>query len=509
MAASLRDGLAAYMLVHRALAVLFVALVDVLLRPCFRARPPPQRVAVVGGGIAGAGAAFALRRAGVAVDLFEAGAAAGGNAKTHAWADGVRTGLSVLAWPRAYFRNYAALLRALGVPTAPVELPFFIARADGESFAHGAPGVGLAKRYAAELAKWARMVEHVRAVNAAFAPRDGGPAPSLYSASFVNPFNAVPLRALARVWGCGGDAFWQDVIAPLYASSFLTTAIDSVPAVVLPIISDLIPADASRTVSMDSWAREAGSADVFAGLLAGVTVHAGARVERAAQRADGRWALSVAAAGGGHAASEEAGFDAVIFACGAPAAARALRGAPLDVLPTAVLLRGISYCAGPAFERGVVHSHAPSLPAAERAALLRGFANYIVAHAGKARRYENTFILSSWAAQPPASRGTPRLVTYDARDPVGLAAHAAGGVENKENHPHLSVANLAAAQLLRAAQGRRGLYFCGSFATPGNGHDLSFTSGLAVAAALGAPYPFADDAGAAADFARLRRLMGV
>ena len=58
-------------------------------------------------------------------------------------------------------------------------------------------------------------------------------------------------------------------------------------------------------------------------------------------------------------------------------------------------------------------------------------------------------------------------------------------------------------------QGRRGLYFCGSFATPGNGHDLSLCSGLAVACALGAAYPFADDASAAADFVRLRRLMGV
>jgi predicted NAD/FAD-binding protein len=111
-------------------------------------------------------------------------------------------------------------------------------------------------------------------------------------------------------------------------------------------------------------------------------------------------------------------------------------------------------------------------------------------------------------AEKPSS-GAARLVPYDARDPDGPDAHAAGDVANDENHPHLSLCNLAAAQLLRTAQGRRGLYFCGSYATPGNGHDLSLCSGLAVASALGARYPFADDEGAAADFARLRRLMGV
>ena len=46
-----------------------------------------------------------------------------------------------------------------------------------------------------------------------------------------------------------------------------------------------------------------------------------------------------------------------------------------------------------------------------------------------------------------------------------------------------------------------------SFAYDG-GHDLSLRSGLAVAAAIGARYPF-DDAEAAEDLARLRAIVGV
>ena len=54
-----------------------------------------------------------------------------GNAKTHTWPDGVTTGLSVLAWPPAYFANYEALIRELGLKTEEVDLGFYIRDAKG------------------------------------------------------------------------------------------------------------------------------------------------------------------------------------------------------------------------------------------------------------------------------------------------------------------------------------------------------------------------------------------
>src|SRR5690349_9593225 len=102
-----------------------------------------RRVAVVGAGIAGSTAAWALARSGFEVDLFESGEALGGNAKTHTWQDGDAdrtTGLSVLAWPAKYFHNYRALLAALGVRTEPaVRLRFFIADDDGFAYAQADP----------------------------------------------------------------------------------------------------------------------------------------------------------------------------------------------------------------------------------------------------------------------------------------------------------------------------------------------------------------------------------
>ena len=103
-------------------------------------------------------------------------------------------------------------------------------------------------------------------------------------------------------------------------------------------------------------------------------------------------------------------------------------------------------------------------------------------------------------------------------------AKVVGEVENVRAHPLLSPRNHAAALALRFAQDQAadgygdlsgrgtGVFFCGNYSTPGNGHDLSLLSGFAVAHRLGAPYPRAwkvRDAAAFRDFSKLRRLLGL
>ena len=241
----------------------------------FPSRPPPTRVAVIGGGIAGFGAAHALCQSGIEVDLYESCQSPGGNAKTHCWPDGVVTGLSVLAWPVEYFRNYGALLRQLGMPSTPVDLRFYLRRADGESFVHG-KHEALSARYARDMRRWARMVALVRSVNRLFSASD---AKSLYHFSLLNPMNLLPLRWLA--FACGVSAgFWRDVITPLHCTTFLTTELELVPAVVLPVIDDLIPL--AGVPRLESWIGS--SAEVFAGIATAagtlLRVHTGCTVER-------------------------------------------------------------------------------------------------------------------------------------------------------------------------------------------------------------------------------------
>jgi hypothetical protein len=143
-------------------------------------------------------------------------------------------------------------------------------------------------------------------------------------------------------------------------------------------------------------------------------------------------------------------------------------------------------------------------PEEHRPTLLKEFANFIeiVESAGRIR-YENTFVLSSWV---PAARGAglPMLVSYHRQVPLQTPERR---ITNDKAHPSFSSANLVRAWLLRALQGRRSSYFCGSYATPGNGHDLSFLSGLVVAKAIGADYPFEKERAAVLDFQRLSSFM--
>ena len=96
------------------------------------------------------------------------------------------------------------------------------------------------------------------------------------------------------------------------------------------------------------------------------------------------------------------------------------------------------------------------------------------------------------------------LVSYN-------ASHAPTGpsfrFSNRGAHPELSLSQLWTARRLAARQGEGGLYFCGSYMTPGNGHDLSLLSGFVAASALGAPFPFSRDPDARADYLRLRGML--
>lgn len=444
------------------------------------------RVGIVGAGIAGCAAAWALDRAGFEVELFEAKPTIGGNAKTHAWQVEdvtVTTGLSVLAWPHALFRNYRCLLELLDVATEAVDLRVFI-RSGDEVYSTGSEG-GLARRHAEDLARWRRMVGWVRRVNQVF----HGPLDSLYHIHPLNPLNLLPLRALARWFGLS-RAFWTDIVVPIHSATFLTTRLDSIPAVIVPIIDSILPLD--QPARLDTW--QGDSSEVFAKLIAGFTdrVHTNCPITRITTDSEGVELVD--------GQSRAHRFDRVVLACPVPAA----RGWLYDRLRG-----GASYCdeADPTFRTGVVHGDPTVIAPTDRNEVLEDCCNYIrVVHEPTgATRYENHFVLSSWV---PAARGVrrPMLVSYG--DPEGpVSTHREGSVDNRRAHPELSVGNLTRALLHRFLQGRDRLYYCGGLATPGNGHDLSLLSGLVVAERIGAPYPFSADAEARADFERLRRFM--
>lgn len=100
----------------------------------------------------------------------------------------------------------------------------------------------------------------------------------------------------------------------------------------------------------------------------------------------------------------------------------------------------------------------------------------------------------------------PMLATYNTSKPI---AEIYGKIENQKNHPKLSFLNLAVVFLLRLIQGQGAVWYCSSYTTPANGHDLSLLSGFSVARQLGARYPFPENELATADFRQLSSMMGL
>lgn len=180
-----------------------------------------------------------------------------------------------------------------------------------------------------------------------------------------------------------------------------------------------------------------------------------------------------------------------------------------DSLLLSLLLSNVSYVDddwGSDFLSGVIHSESASVlrsPVAAQCA--ETHSNYVaVDEQGKV---SNTFILSSWvpAAQAARRSNHAKLVTYG-KDAERVKAGTP--VNFHRSHPHLCLRNLIIAHVMRWVQGRNGMFFCASWTTPGNGHDLSLCSGLLAAYKVGAAYPFGSNPECVADMDLVQDLLG-
>lgn len=617
-----------------------------------KTKPRSQKtVAVVGGGIAGTACAWSLASSNSVqrVVLFEQRDVLGGNAKTFEWhlqrevgkeqrnaptSVPVRTGLSVLAWPQAYFKNYTLLLEHLKLPTVDV-VPKFYVSADGvtPTYCQGEP-LGN-EQWHDDQVRWDRCVRCVRRVNeccftvseklkratrlivglclgrGAATPSARGSAPrdttmpSMYEVTLWNPMNIIPARLLCqRVFGVS-DGFWYHVVVPVYSSSFLTSALNQMPSVILPPLDDIISvgiADPLKTLK--TWAGS--SKDVFdamADVIGHDNIVLGARIIRVYQTPAAedsptatRWAVEYIPNSPSNLSSDDGVtpalannsatlfFDDVVFACPATAVdaltktSSTLPESSEGAVATDCIFRDALFESiipnvryenerDDNFLEGVVHSdRAAAIPnaAMREDVLTKGFTNYIELIGNPADgRLENSFVLGTWVpaalsavkespavpeATAPQFRNTQRhqqhrhqqrkrgaatgarsappysntqvgvdgvadmYVTYQpaAHQRSAVRSATLALVDNSWAHPQFTMQSLGLSMALPLLQGRHGAYYCASYTTPGNGHDLSFLSGLAVAYTLsGGYYPFEGTASSAArrDFELLKGLL--
>lgn len=447
------------------------------------------KVGVIGGGIAGVAAAWALHRSGYEVDLFEKGSELGGNARTFRWElDGshAESPLLVIAWPERYYHNYRHLLDKLGLDTATLPISYFVHSPEGV-FCQDGRG-GLDRRFAVELTRWKRLVAFITRVNDFFLRRDGDD--SLYHFSYLNPMNLIPLFWLVRLFGVSKQ-FWDTIFVPVHCATFISTSLRGLPAVIAPLLESVVPLD--KPCEMGTW--RGPPRQVFEKMTEAFRsrVHTSHEIARVARDTHGF--LIEDSKGRRYEA------DKVVFACDSKAALRSLES------PTALqraVLGGVRYVDDddPTFSKFVVHSDTTIFPEAYRDRIAREFNTYSELDA--AGNLECTFVLSS---QYPGLKGldVPMLVTFNSQKSIDQVK---ARVDLPRPTHSLCLSNLIRMSMMRFLQGRHDIYYCGAFTTPEGGHDLSLLSGFVAAEAIGARYPLpTDHALAVADFRRMRRLM--
>ena len=448
-----------------------------------------EKIAVIGGGIAGAGAAWSLHRAGYEVELFEKGRALGGNAKTFRWqteSGHADSPLLVVAWPQMYYHNYEQLLRELGVGITTLPISYFVQTPNGHFCQDGRTAIQ--RRFEREFRRWKKLVAFVTRVNDFFLPKNKHD--SLYHFSYFNPLNLIPLYWLARAFGIS-SAFWDTIFVPIHCASFITTSMKSVPAVILPLLESIVPLE--EPTQMGTWV--GAPRQVFDRMTAGFADKVHTDHEITSVRRLGRSFSIEDKQGRSYVA------DKVVFACDASAVLNALDE------PSAlqrVLLSKAQYVddVDPTFAKFVIHSDTRVLPEAHRETILRQYNTY--SEVDETGALECTFVIS---AQNPSTKdaGVPMLVTFNSRKAIDE-------IQKRVDLPHpthtMSLRNLIIMSMIRYLQGKNGMYYCGTFTTPEGGHDLSFMSGLVAAHAIGAPYPFPQsDPEAIADFHLMQRMM--
>lgn len=413
-----------------------------------------HKIAIIGGGAAGLGAAWTLYKSGIDFVLYEAHRELGGHATTVDFpsADGVvPIDMSVILTAPAVYPNLYGLFADLGVTTTGVAVDFGASFGPADSFVTGRPGHGpLWARVAAEAARFEVQL---------LAVLDRPPG---------SPELLMPLRSITAGYS---DDFVHKVLLPLLSLFVVArTGLLDMPlafaASYLRLVSPFSPTP-WRLV-------QGGTRDYLRKLAAilGLRLRLSSPVDRVAL--DGT-DVRVTDRNG-----NSATYEQVVLAVDAPEALTRLEAPPEDL---AKILASFEY------EEADVYLHSD---------------------AGVLSPYLPPALLSQYVADPTAAADLSGAMTYNLGAALGLTSPALvtvvapgrpgpdpRGVVSHRRFRHARVTGKAVLlqQALAGLQGRHGLWFCGAH-TAAPTHEAAFASGIAVACRLGAALPYRDRASA-------------
>ncbi|MXZ94813.1 MAG: NAD(P)-binding protein [Acidimicrobiaceae bacterium] len=434
-------------------------------------RTGPRRVAIVGGGISGLGAAWALNHHPDRFDfrLFEAQEQIGGNAVTADMPqdDGgsIPFDISVTACIPSVYDHIVLLMEQFGIELLDTKFSYSV-KYGGRIYAHDFDS-DIREQLQPEIERFQRLLQRLH--------RFGWLSRSQSIAlNALNPFNYVSMGTLLNLGGFSGD-FRYKILKPMFVNFLMATNVFDMPAALFARYLEFF--DIESATPMQTW--DQGTRRIYEHLSAGFTdkIYLNRPVEKVY-----RSESSVVVEDG---AGERETFDEVILACNANQALMMLDN------PTALeryLLSSIRY-ESELHNHTVVHSDASVLPDNE-VKPLKTRSNHIEQYGARPDNYEITYIMHN--QQPWANRSDkPCLVTYNPTSPIDE-----GKIIKKWWFQHIvhDVRHMAVlVNLFRFIQGRRRTWHCGAH-TLINSQETCFVTGLAAATQIGADYPFDDPA---------------
>ncbi len=429
-----------------------------------------KRVCVVGGGVAGIGAAWAMSQHPDRFDfeLYEKNDRLGGNAMTvdipQDDGSSIPIDVSVTAFIPSVYHNYLELMKHYGIERIPTRFSYSVSH-EGDVYAHDFDSP-LKRRLAPEIARFQKALRFIQKFNALSGERSK-------ARSFLNPFNYLTMGQVLNVLGLSGD-FRYKLLKPMFVNFLMATNVFDMPAALFARYLDFF--DLERATPMMTW--DQGTRNIYRHMTAGFEdrVFLNRAVRKIRRDAGGVTVIDEHGV--------ETRFDEVVLACNANQALMMVeQPSHLELY----IMSSIRYEAE-LHNHAVVHTDGSVLPDNEtEPAATRS--NFIRQYGARPDNYEITYIMHN--QQPWANKSDrPCLVTYNPNSKID---------ESKiiqrwwfQHVVHDVYQTVVLMNLYPFIQGKRHTWHCGAH-TLINAQETCFVSGLAVARQLGADYPFANE----------------
>ncbi len=430
-----------------------------------------RRIAIIGGGVSGLGAAWAFHHHPDRFDfrLFEARDQIGGNAVTADMPqdDGssIPFDISVTACIPSVYHHVLLLLERFGIELVDTRFSYSVKYGD-QVYAHDLDS-DIRGQLQSEIAKFQRLLRRLHWFGRLTRSRSK-------CLNVLNPFNYISMGTVLNLGGFSGD-FRYKVLKPMFVNFLMATNVFDMPAALFARYLDFF--DIEKATPMWTW--DQGTRRIYEALTAGFRdrIYLSRPVRKVYRQTGGVVVED-------HDGVQET-FDDVILACNAN---QTLMVLDKPTFLERYILSSVRY-ESELHNHTVVHSDSSVLPDNEANALATR-SNHIEQYGARPDNYEITYIMHN--QQPWASRSDkPCLVTYNPVSPIDERKVVKRWWFQHIVHDVRHVVLLV--NLFRCIQGKRRTWHCGAH-TLVNSQETCFVSGLATARQLGADYPFDDPA---------------